>query len=54
MQLERIDLGATNGTFVTKGEFKSNFLTTHIPKCPNLIIGQHHIEPNSDLIQFLQ
>ena len=46
MQLEGIDWGATNGTFFTKGEFKSNFLTTHIPKCPNLIIGQHQIETN--------
>ena len=27
-QSESIDLSATNGTFVTKGEIESNFLTT--------------------------
>ena len=27
-QLESIDLSATNGTFVTKGESESKFLTT--------------------------
>ena len=27
-QLESIGLSATNGTFVTKGEIESNFLTT--------------------------
>ena len=28
--LESIDLSATNGTFVTKGEIESNFLTTRV------------------------
>ena len=28
MELESINLSATNGTFVTKGEIESNFLTT--------------------------
>ena len=27
-ELESINLSATNGTFVTKGEIESNFLTT--------------------------
>ena len=27
-EIESINFGATNGTFVTKGEIESNFLTT--------------------------
>ena len=28
--VKSIDLSATNGTFVTKGQFESNFLTTRV------------------------
>ena len=28
-EFKSINLGATNGSFVTKGEIESNFLTTH-------------------------
>ena len=34
--LESINLGATNGTFVTKGEIESNFLTTLTVNKPKL------------------
>ena len=38
--LESVDLRATNGTFVTKGEIKSNLLTTPTeePKLNYLVI----------------
>ena len=45
MKLESINLSATNGTFVTKGEIESNFFTT---LTPIESFGQNRIEPNSD------
>ena len=42
-----INLSATNGTFVTKGEIESYFLTTHW-QAQIEPLGQHLIEPTSD------
>ena len=44
-ELESINVSATNGTFVTKCEIESNFLTTLTDE-PNL----NHIEPSSGSI----
>ena len=48
--LESFNFSATNGTFFTKGEIESNFLTT-ITDEPKLNHWEkNHIKPNSDSI----
>ena len=48
MELESINLSATNRTFVTKGEIESNFLFTHTDEPKSL--GQYPTQPTSDSI----